>query len=54
MTMYGFDAPLKDLANAIKPDRKFQRESFDARLDMRAIFNHMMRRTKKKESGESE
>lgn len=54
MTIYGFDATPRELANAIKPDRKFQRELFDARLDMRAIFNHMMRRAKKKESDESE
>lgn len=54
MTIYGFDATPRELANAIKPDSKFQRELFDARLDMRAIFNHMMRRAKKKESDESE
>jgi len=48
MTMIGVDGNLSNLAKAVKGHAVFQKNSRNDRLDMQAIFGHLVRRNKKK------
>lgn len=55
MTTLGFDENVSSLAKAVKATSKFVKDSRSARMDMQAIFGHMLRRNKKrKDDGQEE